>query len=194
MAINASGQVVGSSSTPSGGSPFLYDGTTMRDLNNLLDASGAGWTVWQPVDINDAGQIAARAIPPNGGVANSHAVLLTPWRSVPIDITPGDFPNSINPRSRGKILVAILSSPTFDAPAHVDHGSLTFGRTGDEPSLAFCNAGPEDVNGDGLPDLVCQFHTPTAAFQAGDTEGVLKGKTIAAKPFSGSDSVRIVPK
>ena len=50
-----------------------------------------------------------------------------------------------------------------------------------------------DVNGDGWPDLVCHFHTPTAAFQAGDTEGVLKGQTVAAVPFSGSDSVRIVP-
>ncbi len=193
-AINASGQVVGDSYTPSVCChPFLYDGTATRDLNDLLDTSGAGWTLWQAVDINDAGQIAANASHPNG---DTHAVLLTPWRSVPIDITPGDFPNSINPRSKGKITVAILSSPTFDAPAQVDQGSLRFGRMGDEPSLASCTSGPADVNGDGWPDLVCHFHTPTAAFQAGDTEGVLKGKTVAAVPlpFYGFDSVRIVPK
>jgi probable HAF family extracellular repeat protein len=169
---------------------FLHDGTTMRDLNNLLDATGAGWTVVYAWDINDAGQIAAQAIHPDG---YDHAVLLTPWRSVPLDIKPGSFPNSINPRSKGKIPVAILSGPTFDAPAQVDPGSLTFGRTGDEPSLASCSAGPADVNGDGWPDLVCHFHTPTAAFQAGDTQGVMKGQTVAAVPFSGSDPVRIVP-
>jgi probable HAF family extracellular repeat protein len=183
--------VVGEAQTPSGAAhAFLYDGTTMRDLNSLLDASAAGWEVLRALDINDAGQIVADARHSNG---SEHAVLLTPWRSVPIDIKPGGFPNSINPKSRGKIPVAILSSPTFDAPAQVDRGSLTFGRTGDEPSLAFCNSGPADVNGDGLPDLVCHFHTPTTGFQAGDTEGVLKGETVAAISFSGSDSVRIVP-
>jgi hypothetical protein len=123
-----------------------------------------------------------------------HAVLLTPWSTVTIDIKPVGFPNSINPQSKGRIPVAILSSPTFDAPAQVNQSSLTFGQTGNEPSLAFCNSSPDDVNGDGWPDLVCHFHTPTAAFQAGDTEDVLKGKTVAATPFSGSDSVRIVPK
>jgi hypothetical protein len=34
---------------------------------------------------------------------------------------------------------------------------LTFGRTGKEQSLAFCNTGGEDVNGDGLSDLVLSF-------------------------------------
>lgn len=67
-----------------------------------------------------------------------------------------------------------------------------FGRTGDEPSLAFCNANGEDVNVDGLLDLVCHFHTQTAAFQLGDTQGVLKGQTVAGTPITGTDSVRIV--
>ena len=77
--------------------------------------------------------------------------------TVKIDIKPGSVTNSINPRSLGKIPVAILSSPTFDAPRDMDTSLLTFGRTGDEPSLAFCN--PEDVNDDGWLDMVCHFHT-----------------------------------
>ncbi len=71
--------------------------------------------------------------------------------------------------------------------------SLTFGRTGNELSLAFCNPGGEDVNGDGLLDLVCHFDTPKTGFQTGDTVGVLKGKTVTGTPIKGTDSIRIVP-
>jgi probable HAF family extracellular repeat protein len=73
-AINASGRVVGSAGIYGERIPFVYDGTTMSDLNNLLDASGAGWTVSNATDINDAGWIAAEGNF-NGGVFH---VLLTP--------------------------------------------------------------------------------------------------------------------
>ena len=110
---------------------------------------------------------------------------------VGIDIKPGGVPNSINRNSNGKIAVAILSSPTFDAPSEVDATSLTFGRTGNEPSRAFCS-GPEDVNGDGLMDMICHFNTRETGFLLGDTQGVLKGKTLSGVPIEGMDSVRIV--
>jgi len=48
------------------------------------------------------------------------------------------------------------------------------------------------VNIDGLMDLVCHFDTQIAGFQYGDTEGVLKGQTIAGEKIKGKDSVRIV--
>lgn len=108
-----------------------------------------------------------------------------------IDIKPGSFPNSINPRSRGVIPVAILSGIGFDASAQVDQTSVTFGRTGDEPSLASCHT--EDVNADGLLDLVCHFHTQATGFQRGDTQGVLKAQTVAGQPLQALDSVKVVP-
>jgi hypothetical protein len=110
---------------------------------------------------------------------------------VAIDIKPGDSTNTINPGSKGKIPVAVLSSRTFDAVARIDQTSLTFGRTGDESSLAFCNT--EDVNRDGLLDLVCNFNTQNTGFVSGDTVGILKGKTVDGIPVRGTDSVRIVP-
>jgi hypothetical protein len=78
---------------------------------------------------------------------------------VGIDIKPGNLPNTIQPKSGGTVPVAILSSNVFDAPAEVDRLSLTFGRTGNEASLAFCSVGGEDVNADGRADLVCHFTT-----------------------------------
>ena len=112
--------------------------------------------------------------------------------SVEIDIKPGSDPNTINPKGKGTIPVAILSSTTFDATSQVDKTSLTFGRTGDEQSLAFCTKSDEDVNLDGLLDIVCHFRTQLTGFQAGDTEGILKGKMVNGVAILGRDSVRIV--
>ena len=111
--------------------------------------------------------------------------------SIAIDIKPGSDPNSINRGGQGVIPVAILSDATFDAMS-VDTTSLTFGGTGDEDSLSFCNGSPGDVDGDGLPDLMCHFDTQETDFQSGDTEGVLKGTTLDGTPITGTDSVRIV--
>ncbi len=109
-----------------------------------------------------------------------------------IDIKPGGNVNSINMKSQGKIPVAILSADNFNAPAEVDCALLKFGRTGDEASLASCGANPEDVNGDGRPDLVCHFTTQLTGFQIGDTEGILKGQTKERTPLTAKDAVRIV--
>lgn len=111
---------------------------------------------------------------------------------VAIDIKPGGFPNPITQKSQGKIPVAVLSSTTFSAPETVDTSSLTFGRTGDEQSLAMCNSTPENVNGDSLPDLVCHFNVQQTGFQLGDTAGILKGKTLDHTPLHGVDAVVVI--
>jgi hypothetical protein len=112
--------------------------------------------------------------------------------TVAIDVKPGAFPNAINPGSAGVTTVAVLSTSGFDAASEVDSASLKFGRTGTEPSLSFCSS-PQDVNRDGLPDLICHFTTQKTGFQSGDTQGVLTGRTVAGRPIRGTDSVVIVP-
>lgn len=116
-----------------------------------------------------------------------------PVLTVAIDIKPGSEENPINPKAQGKIPVAILTTTAFNAPMAVNRATLTFGRTGDEQSVIAAMCKPEDVNGDGLLDLVFHAENPTAAFQAGDTRGILKGKTKDGRPFVGSDRVTIVP-
>ena len=110
---------------------------------------------------------------------------------VDMDIQPGGDPNSINTRRRGTIPVAILSTDDFDATTEVDKTSLTFGHTGDEDSLARCARNGEDVNDDGLLDIVCHFNTQDTGFQQGDTEGILRGQANDGTPIEGSDSVRV---
>ena len=113
--------------------------------------------------------------------------------TITIDIKPGSDPNSINPKSKGNIPVAILSTQAFNAVQMVNKDSLTFGFTGEEDSLAFCNHRGEDINGDGLEDLICHFNTQDTGFICGDLEGILKGETTDGIPIEGSDPVRIVP-
>jgi hypothetical protein len=126
----------------------------------------------------------------NGIPSNSHQVVYP--ETVAIDVKPGSDPPRINPRSNGTTPVAILSSSTFDAPAQVDQSTLTFGSTGNEPSLSFCS-GAEDVNADGMADLVCHFTTNLTGFQSsGSTNATLKGKTITGIPIQGTDTVVII--
>jgi hypothetical protein len=74
----------------------------------------------------------------------------------------------------------------------VDTTSLTFGHTGSEPSLDSCQSNPQDVNGDGLNDLVCRFVIREGNFIPGDTQAVLHGKTLSGTPFVGTSPVNVV--
>ena len=112
---------------------------------------------------------------------------------VGIDIRPGSQRNKIELGEDDRVKVAVLSSTTFDAPASIDRTSLTFGKTGDERSLAFCDPSPRDVNADGLLDLICGFKITKMGFQLGDTTGVLKGKTLSGTAIQGEDAVSISP-
>jgi pimeloyl-ACP methyl ester carboxylesterase len=112
--------------------------------------------------------------------------------SIIIDIKPGNDGDKIELKEDGKIKVAILSTMGFDAPARVNTATLTFGHLGDEHSLAFCRKSGEDVNGDGLPDLVCHFFTAKTGFMMNDRVGILTGITKDGIPFVGTDPVRII--
>ncbi len=105
---------------------------------------------------------------------------------VQIDIKPGSLPNAINPRAQGVIPVAILSTSSFDATT-VDPGSVRFG-----PAAAPAQNGVghvEDVNGDGLNDLVFQFDTQATGIACGDTSAALTGRTNSGVAIQGSDSI-----
>ena len=113
---------------------------------------------------------------------------------VDIDIRPFSRNNKIYHWERGIIPVAILSKKGFDAPSEVDKDSITFGRTGDEPSKAFCLRRGKDVNHDGMRDLIFFFKAKKAGFEVGDKEGILKGSTLNGAAIEARDAVNIVEK
>ncbi len=116
---------------------------------------------------------------------NNTAVEIT----VKIDIKPGSFPNSINPRSRGVIPVAILTTDTFDASA-VDPTTVFFGATGNE--TAPVHSVLEDIDGDGNTDLLLHFRTQRTGIVCGSTSASLTGETFGGQAIEGSDSIRTV--
>lgn len=121
-------------------------------------------------------------------------------KTVQIQIRPSDCDRDddhgkaaeINPKSHGDIRVAILSTSTFNAPSQVKMSSLTFGHSGTEKSLTYCETHRRDVNNDKLPDLVCHFKISKMNFLKGDTVGNLGGMLLdGVTPIQGSAPVKI---
>ena len=108
-------------------------------------------------------------------------------RLIDIDIKPGSDPNSINSKSMGLVPVAILGSADFDV-TEVDIATVTFGPGGAAP----VHGGHlEDVNGDGLTDLVVHFVQKETGLSPGDTEAELEGYTFDGQHFCGMDAVEV---
>jgi len=116
-------------------------------------------------------------------------------KQVAIRINPGsDYisPMPINPRSRGKIPVAVMGGPDFNVSS-IDTKSLTFGSNGYEASLSKCNPQPVDLNGDGRMDLICHFDNQAANFKLTDAVGKLRGETTDGIQFEGNGDLKVTP-
>jgi uncharacterized repeat protein (TIGR01451 family) len=103
---------------------------------------------------------------------------------VGIDIEPGSARNAVNPRSNGKLTVAILTSPDFDASL-VSPATVRFGPSEAEPE----GVQSQDVDSDGDFDLVLQFRSRFTGIQCGDSTVILKGETFSGATFQSMDSI-----
>jgi probable HAF family extracellular repeat protein len=175
--INTAGQIVGGFSDGTTSHGFLTDGATFTPI----DVPGASQT--QAFGINDSGQIVGEFTDATG----VHGFVATPQVTVvTIDIKPGSDPATINPKSQGVIPVAILTTDTFDATT-VNASTVRFGKNGTEAPPV--QSAVEDVNGDGLSDLILHFNTQATGIQCGDTSASLTGQTFSGRAIQGSDSI-----
>src|SRR3989338_4573230 len=120
---------------------------------------------------------------------------ILPVTTITMDIDQGSSQNLIRPNEK-EVAGAILSTEKFNAATQINMDSLTFGRTGNEASWTGCTV--KDVDKNGSNDLLCYFKeswTPwkesKSIFQAGDTEGILKGQTLSGQRLIGKDAVKI---
>jgi probable HAF family extracellular repeat protein len=180
--INNHGQIVGwytNSSSHGGG--FLYtDGVLMPfDVPSAISTQCNG--------INDQGQIVGsyftQPLPILGFIATPEVLIVV------IDIQPGSDPASINPKSNGKIPVAILTTDTFDATT-VNAATVRFGKTGKEALPV--QVAVEDVNGDGRPDLLLTFNIQATGITCGATSASLTGETQSRQAITGTDAIQTV--
>jgi len=114
-----------------------------------------------------------------------------PSIEVDLDIKPGSDTNRINLGAGGVIPAAILGSDQFEV-ALVDAATLAFGPGAATPDHRH---GPhvQDVNADGIMDLVVHFRTEATGIEFGDRTACLSGKMLDGRRFEGCDSVRTVP-
>jgi hypothetical protein len=118
-----------------------------------------------------------------------------PGPEVRIDVKPGSDENPVNLGARGTIPVAILGSADLDVRA-VDVASVQF--AGAAPAVdgqGRPRASLEDVDADGIADLVLHFPIAELALRPGEVEAILTGSTLPpdAADFVASDRVRAVP-
>jgi hypothetical protein len=113
---------------------------------------------------------------------------------VDIDIKPGSDVNSINIDSNGNIPVAIFSTNDYDAssidPSTVTLAGASIGFKGKSDNL---QASVEDINDDGLLDLMVHISLDGLELQAGSAEAILRGMMFDGTPIVGSNPVNIVP-
>ncbi|WP_437720041.1 hypothetical protein [Sorangium sp. So ce861] len=190
------------------------DNYLLRSYNNVSTGPSVQHISWQ-LDDPTAAALSSEALPvdpPNladwqsifgltieGGdfFIRAHVTSASACAGAPmdviIDIKPGSFPNSINLRSCGNVPVAIFSTPTFDA-ATVDPKTVTLAGA---PVRIKGNGRPaaslQDINGDGLLDLVVHIVTSALQLSDTDTQATLAGELSDGTPIAGTDTVRVVP-
>ncbi len=114
--------------------------------------------------------------------------------NVDIDIKPGSDPNCFNNNGHGVIPVAILSRDDFDAtqvdPLSVSLDGQAVRVVGKKGNVLSHN---EDVNADGLIDVVMQIVDEDGTYAEGDASATLTGMTFDGTAIQGTDAICIVP-
>jgi WD40 repeat protein len=119
-----------------------------------------------------------------------------PEPAIDIDIKPDSDTNSVNPRSKGVIPVAILTASTangdsFDFDAWtVDPTTLAFGPGA--AGIKHSSGHAEDVDGDGDIDMMLHFPTQDTGVTCLDAELTLTGATFDGLEFTATDSIQVV--
>jgi hypothetical protein len=167
-----------------------YTGITFggpeENLKLFHQELGSGW-----IDITDTVDTENKTIC-GTTYSLSSFVIFEDMFDVNIDIKPGSDPNSINLGSNGNVPVAIFSTNDFDATTVDPLTVLLSGATVRLRGKGDPMAKTEDVDGDGLLDIVIHFDMSALQLISGDTVAILEGETYDGIPFWGEDSVRIV--
>ena len=177
----------------------------------------AGWCAWDEVELlSESGAIRSvhmsaqllgtflvdDLVVCSTAVEDEEPEPVEPVLELQVDVKPESDGNPVNLRSRGVLPVAILSTVEFDA-AELVAESLTLGDgvEDDTPVARKKKGAPhvgfEDVNGDGLVDVVAHFRVQDLV-EHGDltettTELMVRGTDGGGQEWTGWDSVRVIP-
>lgn len=106
---------------------------------------------------------------------------------VSIDVEPQKKRNPINPRFKGQLGVAVLTTDTFDAVT-VDPTTVHFGPGAAKPEWYVL----DDVDRDDDLDLWMGFGATETNISCGDNDATLIGETYGNAPIIGMDNIKTV--
>jgi hypothetical protein len=155
----------------------------------LLASDGVNQDVFGRA-VSLADQTAVVGAPNDDSVGSAYVFDVSPFvgpTEIAFDFKPDSDDNVINPRSRGRFWVAILSTEDFDA-LRVDPTSIRLGAGGASPDRYLVR----DSNYDGVADLLLRFRTPSVGIVCGDTSIELTGQTYDGVEIVGEDDLRTV--
>jgi len=109
---------------------------------------------------------------------------------IPVVLKPGSGGAPVNLKSRGVVPVALLATDYFD-PADIDASMVSFGRNGDEVKARRCAL--EQVDNDGLPDMVCHFAIQGSGLDSESLFVNLRVDVPGGFLFGAIAEIRIVP-
>ncbi len=191
--INELGQVVGRAFFPRGATAALWipEPTVSASYTRHVLGASTGFAESEALEINNVGDVVGASFSPS-----SHATM---W-SVPIQVALAATPTPIRLNGRGRVTVAILTSPYFNA-AGIDPATLTLGNDDglDTPIARKKKLIPAaklyDVDRDGDADLVTEFEV-SQLLANGDltpatTRLVLLGMLRNGKHIRGSAAVSV---
>jgi hypothetical protein len=179
-----------------GAAPFYFDYFQVTGFldGKIVDSRAAYFSsvgVWQTVSLTGmVDRIVWFGTGLNGhryGVDNVRWASLEPELfGVQIDVRPDSEDNPIQLGSRGVVPVVLYGEVDF-AVEDVDLTTLTFAAAA---QVAHRN-GPhfEDVDGDGLLDMVLHYRIAELGLLEGDVEVCLDGQTMDGMDFEGCDDV-----
>jgi len=112
---------------------------------------------------------------------------------VAIDVRPGDSHNAISLHSRGVVPLAIFGAPDLDVST-IDLASIRLAGAPIAEAGGRTRSLLDDVNTDGIMDLLVHVDAGAMTLKAGDTRVELTGQTQDGTELHGSDAVSVVPR
>jgi hypothetical protein len=103
------------------------------------------------------------------------------------DIKPGSCPNAINLNNNGNVAVGVFSYGDFDATTLILSSVQFAGASANDAGQS-----PQDLNGDGLLDMVFHFDTQDLNIQVGDQRACLSADLSTGGTFRSCDMLKVI--
>jgi len=175
------------------GSAYIFKryGTAWIEETKITPSDGSSWDMFG-ISVSISGSYSLVGAWWDNEMTGSAYVFKRTYIPVNVDIRPDDYPNTINPKSKGKVPVAVLTNDDFDASGI------------DPDTVIFLDAIPvmniiEDVDSDGDEDMLFFFNIQELNFELLEyienqefPFATLTGETYDGTPVKGKDTVRLI--